>query len=214
VSVPDSAAAKLSAESAAAVALTVRAAGAGPAPEFRVMPAPFAKRTAGRYATTHADARRRVLIRLIALLLVGACRQAEREPTLTNGRHVSSLAAENLTAVLVYDPATCLACDEITRDWLELQRQRPGSVQIVLSRPPTAFERRRLTAQRVRLAGTLQDRPPSSGQHYLREMVFVGGLLFTEATMNRLDARRAVQQVFTARGASGAGQRRLSSQEP
>jgi hypothetical protein len=86
------------------------------------------------------------------LLALIACGQPELpDLPLTSGRTLGSLVAgrDSVTLILL-DPGDCYVCDRRLARWLDVLRQRPDGVLLVLTRQPEALERRRLQLGRIR----------------------------------------------------------------
>lgn len=103
-------------------------------------------------------------ITLSALVLAGAmaCRgQPSVHPVtewpLARGGTVHDLVPNDSgTVLLVFEPDHLFRCVTLLPNWLELRRERPGRVQIVLTRPPTASERVSMTTRRIGFDGVLR----------------------------------------------------------
>jgi hypothetical protein len=83
---------------------------------------------------------------------------------LTGGERLRDLIGPVDTAVvLLYDPGDCFVCFSELASWIEVRRQRPGLVRIVLTRAPTTTERHQLALYRIVADGVLPLEKGSDG---------------------------------------------------
>jgi hypothetical protein len=86
------------------------------------------------------------------------------EARLTGGARLRDLIGPADTAVvLLYDPGDCFVCYSELASWIEVRRQRPGLVRIVLTRAPTITEQHQLAIYRIVADGVLPLEKGSGG---------------------------------------------------
>jgi hypothetical protein len=134
--------------------------------------------------------RRPVRSFLAVLLCLGAwsaCAPAPDDglPRLA-GRDVSALAAASgKVLLLVFEPADCLACATDMPQWLSVRRRSPGSVAILVTRPPSAAETKVFARYRIPVDGVLGrgalPEPARGGSAFL----YVNGKLATSGALDQ-----------------------------
>lgn len=105
----------------------------------------------------------RALVAAAAILFASLACSLHKDPTLVDGRSLTTLASADSTAVVIADPGDCFACDQLLYSVLEARRRRPGAVALVLSRVPSEAERRRIVIARHLVDGVLASRPRWTG---------------------------------------------------
>jgi hypothetical protein len=102
-------------------------------------------------------------IALVALCACTAAADGHAEWTLADRRAVTGLSpGRDAYVVLVMDPQDVFTCAGTLTEWLEWRRQAPERFRLVFARAPSAAERRRLSAVRLPLEGTLATAPSDS----------------------------------------------------
>lgn len=103
---------------------------------------------------------------IVGLLASFACSAAAKPPaewSLTDGRAVVDLSrAGEAYVVVIMDPGDVFTCAGTLTEWLEWRRPDPERFRLVFTREPSSAERRRLSAVRLPLTGTLAAAPPDS----------------------------------------------------
>lgn len=106
---------------------------------------------------------RHFIIGLLASCACSASVQAPGEWTLTDGRAVVALSdAGKAYVAVIMDPGDVFTCAGTLTEWLEWRRPEPERFHLVFTREPSGAERRRLSAVRLPLTGTLATAPPDS----------------------------------------------------
>lgn len=112
-----------------------------------------------------------------ALFLVG-CTAGTRsvlDERLTDGRTVREiLDTGQPTAVLVYSPGDCFACNSSLQSWKQLEDTAGVRLRLILASEPTNADSRSLVIQRLEVAGVL-DRETSAETTSPREYFIVDG---------------------------------------
>lgn len=137
---------------------------------------------------------------LVLLLCLGAwcaCAPADGLSRLSE-RDVAALSAgPGKVLLLVFEPEDCLACATDMPRWLETRRRSPGSVAIVLTRPPSAAETKVLARYRVPVDGVLErgaaPEPARGGSAllYVDGKLTVSGALSLPEIQSKLDKELA-----------------------
>jgi len=118
----------------------------------------------------------RRLLWLLGALGTMSCSMFPRRFALTTGESLSELVSGDSSVVAIFDPAACMACDNTLPDWFRWAETHPRRFALVLTRPPTPAEVKRMILRRVSPAGVLRRefavRPlDDGGVHYA---LFVG----------------------------------------
>lgn len=107
--------------------------------------------------------RRCVSLPWLATALLGACTTEEKgsqelltESTTEGGQVGALVAPVGRTALLVYNPDTCLGCNSSLAAWEAVARRGEVTVVLVLTKPPSEEQARTLRNQRVSYAAILQ----------------------------------------------------------
>ncbi|MET0400305.1 MAG: hypothetical protein ABW277_26180 [Longimicrobiaceae bacterium] len=133
---------------------------------------------------------RRTCLGLFALACLGAASGCTREPEDRYPRlDREAVGARANRApkflLLVFSPEDCLACATDMPRWLALRRHSPGSVAILLTRPPSAAQTKVFARYRIPVDGVLGrgafPKPSRGGTAYL----YVAGELAVSGPLNR-----------------------------
>lgn len=108
---------------------------------------------------------------------------------------VSALAGGSAKVLLlVFEPADCLACATDMPQWLSVRRRTPGSVAILLTRPPSAAETKVFARYRIPVDGVLDGdalpKPARGGSAFL----YVNGKLATSGALNRKETQTTLNR--------------------
>lgn len=139
---------------------------------------------------------RSILAALLCLGAWSACAPAADDgvPRL-GGPEVSALAGgAGKVLLLVFSPADCLACATDMPRWLSVRRRSPGSVAILVTRPPTpaetkVFARYRIPVDGVLARGALPE-PERGGSAFL----YVNGRLATSGALDRKEMQTTLNR--------------------
>jgi hypothetical protein len=146
---------------------------------------------------------RNLRITSAALLCIGALCACTR----TEEAGVHRLAREEVAALtarservllLIFEPADCLACATDMPQMLDLRRRWPGSVAILVTRPPTAAERTVFARYRIPVDGVLGrgalPRPARGGSAFL----YVNGELAASGALDDEPLRATLSREFAS----------------
>ena len=149
------------------------------------------------------------LLRLaLALLCVVGCAPARTsvlDERLSDGRRVRELlTAAKPTALLVYSPGDCFACNSSLPGWKGLENAGKVEMVLVLASPPTERDSRSLVIQRLKAAGVLAN-PVGADGASPREYVVENGAVLASAigmakTGRNSELLRFAERMFDAGG--------------
>lgn len=106
---------------------------------------------------------RSFIVGLLASCACSATVETPAEWSLTDGRAVVDLSgAGKAYVVVIMDPGEVFTCAGTLTEWLQWRRPEPERFRLVFTREPSPAERRRLSAVRLPLTGTLATAPPDS----------------------------------------------------
>lgn len=105
------------------------------------------------------------------------------EWTLADGATLRELVPDNDTAVvLVADPGDCFGCSAAVGEWATRRATGEVRLYLILTREPTAAERKQLAAFRMPVAGILA-RSALPRRFQSMEYLFVGGIPVMAVTL-------------------------------
>lgn len=116
---------------------------------------------------------------LLLFCVLCSCAEPELEelPLAGGGTLGSLVSGRDSVTVILLDPGDCYACDPRLAGWLEVRRQRPDGVLLVLTREPEALERNRLQLGRIRPDAILDASLRYSNLPHPSAFRFVAGLV-------------------------------------
>jgi hypothetical protein len=98
--------------------------------------------------------------------------------------------------LLVFEPTDCLACAIDMPAWLAMRREAPGSVAILLTRPPSESEATVFARHRIPVDGVIA--PDIVSPRYARGSAYFyeGGRLVMSGPVNDSTLASTLQQKF------------------
>jgi hypothetical protein len=90
------------------------------------------------------------------VVLIGAREVTRNIWALEDGTTLQDRLGNDSVVVAIYDPAACMACDNLLPDWFRWAKTHPNRFQLVLSREPTPREREEIALRRVKPTGVLR----------------------------------------------------------
>lgn len=145
--------------------------------------------------------RRFALTLILAMGLAGCAGASPLTWVTTAGKSLHSLrTAADTVAIVVFDPATCFACETGLADWARAKRQHATDVVLVLSRQPDQFASNLLKLQRVNFDGILRTSRGSGPQGVPAEYLIVHDeLVAVRERRGRRTNERLLDEFLTSR---------------
>lgn len=133
------------------------------------------------------------------LLAFAASCTINPEPTIRtiDKRELATLSAvQSPSAFLLFDPHDCFTCGAQMGRWLDLRRQSPGRIRIVLTRKPSAGESRGLAARRIPIDGVVRRKALHKEKPGGHVFVFRAGVLVASGPLDDTKVLTTLQQEF------------------
>lgn len=136
----------------------------------------------------------------LLLFLLAGCGERQEPESAASRLDRSSVAALSRAGprvlLLVFDPTDCLACVTDMPAWLSMRRGAPGSVAILLTRPPstseaTMFARYRIPIDGIIARNAISPRFPNGSAYLYRD-----GRLVASGSVNDTTLASNLQQQF------------------
>lgn len=126
---------------------------------------------------------------IVASLLLACGHAGDRTSIrLYDGQTLGSrLRGVDSAVVLLWDPADCTSCGLLVNRWLEVRRQLPANVLLVLTRLPSEYERRDLVIHRIRPDGIGGDKDAAKYRQAMG-VPWIGGREMTPLELQKLSS--------------------------
>ncbi|HEX2191040.1 MAG TPA: hypothetical protein VHG51_19180 [Longimicrobiaceae bacterium] len=143
---------------------------------------------------THRSRSRKLFAVLLCAGALCACAPADGLPRLAE-RDVAALSAgPGKVLLLVFEPADCLACATDMPRWLDARRRSPGSVAILVTRPPSPAESKVLARYRIPVDGVLERGAAPEPARGGSALLYVDGRLAASGALNRPEVQSTLER--------------------